>query len=76
MTDNQVVDTSRIGSKNMDVVEKYHKLCCRKAEIKKQIECSTCPDQKTSLTLELARVTEKIKSFWSPRTQYKNQIYG
>ena len=59
-----VIDDSRIGSKNAGTTEKYHKLCCRKAEIIDQIECSDCPDKKTSLTLELDSITRRITGFY------------
>jgi len=68
----RVVDASRIGSKNVDMMEEFHRLSQRKAEIEEQIECSNCADKKTSLTLELDNISKKIISFWEPTSGYKH----
>ena len=67
-----VTDASRIGSKNVDMVTEFHRLSQRKTELENQIECSDCPDKKTSLTLELDNISKKIAGFWRPTSGYKH----
>ncbi len=70
-----VVDASRIGSKNVDMMGEFHRLSQRKAEIEEQITCSNCADQKTSLTLELDNISKKIAGFWSSTSGYKHAYH-
>ena len=65
-----VVDDSRVGEKTPGMMEKYHKLSCRKTEIEEQIKRSNCADQKTSLTLELDQISRKINKFWNAGSHY------